>query len=254
MIESTKYTADFYKSQMDGSYSSAKEILPIINEIFKPQSVIDIGCGVGYWLKVWSQDLHVPQIMGVEGPYVSPETLQIPVGLVKFQDLKLPLNINKRFDLAMSLEVAEHLPEQHADAFVKSLTEASDIILFSAAVVGQEGTYHINEQMPEYWAKIFDKHGYKPIDYLRPKIWENEKVEWWYKQNILFYIKSDRIRDFPELKQAYEITNPGYLFRVHPWLYFYKQNHIVKTSKLLGYLHWKAYLLKKAIQKKFGRK
>ncbi|MBS1668865.1 MAG: hypothetical protein JST58_15935 [Bacteroidetes bacterium] len=253
MIEGKKYTEKFYKEHENGSYISAQEILPTVNELFKPKSVIDIGCGIAYWLRVWNQDFHVPEIMGVEGPYISPDLLQIPIQWVKFHDLKLPLQINKRFDLAMSLEVAEHLPVECADVFIKSLTDASDIVLFSAAIIGQEGNYHINEQMPEYWAKIFDKYGYKPIDYLRPRIWANEKIEWWYRQNILFYVKSNRIKDFPQLNQAYELTDPNYLFRVQPWLYLDKQNYIIKTSKFLGYLRWRGHLLKKRILEKFEK-
>lgn len=253
MIEAKNYTEKFYQAREHGSYSSAKEVLPFVNSIFHPKSVVDIGCGIGDWLKVWYEDFGVSHILGIDGPYIKPHLVKFPQQFLRLQDLKSTFNLEQKFDLAMSLEVAEHLPESNAEQFIKSLTEASDVILFSAAVVGQEGTYHINEQLPEYWAKIFLKYNYEPIDYLRPKIWNNEKIEWWYRQNILLYIKSDRIKDFPELRQAYESTTPDYLFRVQPWLYFYKQNHIVDTRYLLGYLRWKGYLLKKLIMKKFGK-
>ena len=253
MIEEKKYTEKFYKSREDGSYQSAKEVLPLINSIFEPHSVVDIGCGVGDWLKVWHEEFGVGDILGIDGPYVKPHQLKIPQHFMKLQDLKTNLSFEKKYDLAMSLEVAEHLPETNAEEFVKSLTQASDIVVFAAAIIGQEGTFHINEQLPEYWAKIFLKYNYEPIDYIRPKIWNNEKIEWWYRQNILLYVKSDRIKDFPELKQAYQSTDPNYLFRVQPWLYLYKQNHIIKTNKFLGYLHWRGYLLKKKIFKIFGK-
>jgi hypothetical protein len=51
----------------------------------------------------------------------------------------------KRFDLAISLEVAEHLPEGSAGALVSTLIEAAPVVVFSAAIKGQSGTNHINE-------------------------------------------------------------------------------------------------------------
>jgi len=243
--ESFYYTESFYDGHGDGSYNSAKVILPIINEVFKPQSVLDVGCGVGAWLKVWKEDLGVKEIQGVEGPYVTAEMLMIPKENVIFQDLKLPLELHKKFDLVMSLEVAEHLPESQAKKFIQTLTEHGDIVLFSAAIEGQEGTYHINEQMPEYWCQLFEERGYVPVDYIRPKIWGADRVEWWYQQNLLIYIKRELLDKYPVLHEAYKNTNPKYLLRIHPWLFRYKLKRISKTSTFIGFIRWKLYPLKK---------
>jgi hypothetical protein len=254
MIESSHYTQDFYAGQEAGSLSSAQTVLPLVNEIFHPRSVVDIGCGVAYWLKVWKDEIGVNDIQGVEGPYVSAEMLKIPKEKVLFQDLKEPVQLNRRFDLAMSLEVAEHLPEDHAIEFIRMLTQLSDVILFSAAIEGQEGTYHINEQFPEYWSNIFSDFGYAPVDFLRPKIWGHPAVEWWYQQDLLLYLKKERIHEFPILQSTYENTNPNYLLRVHPWLYRYKLQHIKKTSSWIGFARWKFYPIKKKYKELTKRK
>ena len=254
MIESGHYTTEFYSGQQEGSYTSAQVILPLVNEIFSPKSVIDIGCGVGYWLKVWSEQLGVEDYKGVEGPYVSAEMLKVSKDKVLFQDLKLPVQLNRKFDLAMSMEVAEHLPHDHAKDFVRSLISLSDVILFSAAIEGQEGTYHINEQFPEYWSNIFSEFGFVPVDYLRPKIWNNPKVEWWYQQNALLYIKKERLGDFPALNDSYVHTDPNYLVRIHPWIFRHKLQHISKTASWEGYARWKLYPVKKYIQALFKKK
>lgn len=254
MIESSHYTQEFYAGQQTGSLSSAQKILPIIRDVFHPRSVIDIGCGVGYWLSVWKNELGVPDVRGVEGPYVTPEMLKIDKELVSFQDLKEPLNIGRRFDLAMSLEVAEHLPNSNSRQFVETLTSLSDVILFSAAVPGQEGTYHVNEQMPEFWAGLFLERGFVPVDFVRPKVWGDAKVEWWYQQNVLLYIKKERLVDFPMLTDAFEHTSPHFLFRVHPWLFNYKLQHIQKTRTWIGYTRWKLYPLKKFVFKLINKK
>ena len=254
MIESAHYTSEFYSGQQEGSYTSAQVILPLVNEIFHPKSIIDIGCGVGYWLKVWREELNVQDIQGVEGPYVSAEMLKVPKEIVLFQDLKSPIQLSRKFDLAMSMEVAEHLPASHAKSFVEALTSFSDFILFSAAIEGQEGTYHINEQFPEYWSKIFADFGYVPVDYLRPQIWNNPKVEWWYQQNALLYIKKDRLKEYPALADSYAHTDPNYLVRIHPWIFRHKFQHISKTKSWEGFARWKLYPVKKYFQSLFKKK
>lgn len=248
MIESNHYTQEFYAGQQTGSLSSASKILPLVQEVFHTTSVIDVGCGVGYWLNVW-QSLGVKDIRGVEGPYVSADMLKVDKQFVSFQDLKEPLNITRRFDLAMSLEVAEHLPATHAKHFIEELTSLSDVVLFSAAIPGQEGTYHINEQQPEYWAAHFKERGFVPVDYIRPKVWgDDQNVEWWYQQNVLLYVKESRLAEFPVLSEDYRRTSPNYLLRIHPWLWHYKLQHISKTKTVVGFTRWKLYPLKKFVQ------
>jgi SAM-dependent methyltransferase len=254
MIESTHYTQEFYAEQQGGSLSSAMVVLPLVQQALQPASVVDIGCGVGHWLSVWYNQLGVKDLQGVEGPYVTADLLKIPKHLVHFQDLKQPLPINRRFDLAMSLEVAEHLPATFAAQFVNTLTSLSDVVLFSAAIPGQEGTYHINEQLPEYWAGLFKQHGYVPVDFIRPQVWgKDDAVAWWYQQNVLIYIKEERLKEFPALTDAYVHTDPSYLMRVHPWLYNYKLEILRKTSSFIGFIRWTyLYPVKKFVRKKLN--
>ena len=252
MIESKHYNADFYADQENDSYLSAQRILPIVNAVFKPASVVDVGCGVGYWLKVWKEEMQVKEVMGIEGPYVTPAMLKVDPAFVQFQDLKEPVKLNRKFDLAMSLEVAEHLPAGSAEQFVQSLTSLSNVVMFSAAVTGQGGTYHINEQMPEYWSSLFEKFGFVPVDYIRPLIWNMDKVDWWYKQNILLFIHKDSVHQYPQLKPAYENTNPQYLVRIHPFLYLEKESLLKRTKTWAGYTRWRMYLVKKKLLKKKG--
>ncbi|AEV99349.1 hypothetical protein A4D02_34100 [Niastella koreensis] len=254
MIESKYYNTDFYLDQQDGSFLSAQRILPVIANVFHPASVVDIGCGVGYWLKVWKEEQHVKEVMGVEGPYVTPAMLKIDPAFVQFQDLKEPVQLNRKFDLAMSLEVAEHLPASHAEQFVKSLTSLSNVVLFSAAIVGQEGTYHINEQMPEYWSRLFEKFGFVPVDYVRPLIWNMEKVDWWYKQNMLLFIHKDSLSQYPQLKAAYENTKPDYLLRIHPTLFGVKEERLNRMKTWIGYVRYRLYPVKVRFRKMFNKK
>ncbi len=65
--EAKYYTSSFYKGHEKGSYDSAMTILPLIADLLQPKSVIDVGCGIGLWLKVWRDELGVEDIKGVEG-------------------------------------------------------------------------------------------------------------------------------------------------------------------------------------------
>lgn len=240
--EAKHYTSSFYKGHEKGSYDSAMAILPLINDLLHPKSVIDIGCGIGLWLKVWKDELGVSDIKGVEGAYVNERMLQIPREYVQIHDLKEPLNLGRRYDLVTTLEVGEHLPASSSDQFVQTLTSLSDVVLFSAALVGQIGTYHINEQPPEYWAAIFDKYGYAPIDYIRPLVWNNEKVMYWYRQNVLLFVKKEIIPTLPvELIKAQEATKADFLLRVHPVQY----KRVYDRRNWIPFIHHRLYLIKK---------
>lgn len=249
-IEQKHYTPNFYEGHKKGSYESAIIVLSIIDKLFKPKSMIDIGCGIGLWLKVAKENFNINDLNGVEGNYINNNSFEFDLQKLIRHDLKKELNLNRQYDIAISMEVAEHIPKENADEFIKTLTNHSKIILFSAALIGQEGTYHINEQLPEYWAEKFNKFGYEPIDFIRPKIWNEESVMYWYKQNTILYVHNSIIDLLPtELKSSYENTNSNYLFRIHPEHYF----KVLNRKKILNYIHYKIYQVKKLINEgKFG--
>lgn len=166
---------------------SAKEIVPILMELFKPKSVIDLGCGLGDWLYIFKK-CGVEEILGVDGDWVNRSNSYINKNHFQEANLTEFFQLNRKFDLAMSLEVAEHLPESAADNFVKTLVSLSDKIVFSAAVPGQGGQNHINEQWHDYWISKFEEHGFYCHDIIRPLIWENKNVDWWYKQNCFLFL------------------------------------------------------------------
>jgi len=189
------YDSDFYDAQSAKSLQSARATLPELFRHIQPRNVLDVGCGVGTWLRA-AGELGVTQRLGVDGDYVDRHALMMP------EELFLPLNLAQRglfeavtergtdrFDLVMCLEVAEHLPFERAASLVEELCGLGDLVLFSGAIPYQYGTGHINEQWPEFWAMHFRAHGYACFDLLRPRLWGRSDVEWWYAQNLLVFAK-----------------------------------------------------------------
>ncbi|MHB1757681.1 MAG: class I SAM-dependent methyltransferase [Leptospirillum sp.] len=189
------YNEKFFELETRTAISSAKEVLPILFSYLKkkPSSVVDIGCGTGAWLSTISS-MGVDDFIGLDGSYVSRERLLIPQNRFVEKDLSSNFCIDRRFDLAICLEVAEHISPELSEGFVKNITSISDIILFSAGVPGQGGTNHVNEQWPIYWSHLFSTFDFTMIDVIRPNIWENENISFWYRQNIFIICRNNQIQ------------------------------------------------------------
>jgi hypothetical protein len=208
------YGHRFYELQMAGSLSSAGEIVPLLAPLVQPRSVCDVGCGVGTWLKVWMQH-GVADVIGIDGDHVPRDLLQIPEACFLARALDQPFQLTRRFDLVQSIEVAEHLPTARAAGFVADLVRLAPVVLFSAAIPGQGGTGHVNERWQDYWSELFRPFGYVGIDALRWRIWENDAVDYWYRQNLLIYLERSLIRRYPELSRPVPIERLP-LRLVHP--------------------------------------
>lgn len=209
-----EYDKNFFETQMDGSLQSARAVVPLILDYVPARSVCDVGCGVGTWLRAF-QEAGVAKIQGFDGNYVEREMLQIPLANFAAADLSRPFAVAGAYDLAISLEVAEHLPEAAARTIVSTLTSLAPVVVFSAAIPGQGGQGHVNEQWQSYWVALFQEQGYVAIDCLRPKIWNNESIKFWYRQNTLVYVKETQLPAYPTLAEAAESPNLA-LDLVHP--------------------------------------
>ena len=185
------YERPFYEWIDESAMTSAEVVVPIVVGMLHPTSVVDVGCGTGGWLSHFSRH-GVTNIHGFDSHRVPTDLLKVPPTDFTVVDLTEPPALDRSFDLAVCLEVAEHLPESAADGLVDLLCSAAAVVLFSAAIPGQEGEDHINEQWPAHWAGKFAAHGYESVDVLRPMLWEDQRVDWYYRQNMIFYVDSSR--------------------------------------------------------------
>ena len=255
------YDKNFYAGYQEVSARSGYKVLSMVLDIVKPRSIVDVGCGIGTWL-AQARTLGVPTTLGLDGDYVDRNQLLIPEETFLPADLKQKPNIparffpnGQRFDLAMSVEVAEHLPAASATAFVQTLTSLSDVVLFSAAIPHQGGNEHINEQWPAYWAQKFADEGYVLLDIVRPKFWKDADVAYYYAQNGFLYVKQQRLEDFPALVEHALPVDHWSLACVHPerWLQAHNPKRVSLRLVLQAAPHAVLQATKRRVYRLLGR-
>ncbi len=153
---------------------AARSLSNYLRNKYSPESVIDLGCGTGLFLLEFIE--NGIDTLGVdgepEGGKLIPNFKVVDLGNLESQE-----EFDSPYDLAISLEVAEHLHEEFADNFVANVASTSDRLIFSAAMPGQVGTNHYNCQPKEYWLEKFAVHGFT----------KNEQES----QEILEYMRAD---------------------------------------------------------------
>jgi SAM-dependent methyltransferase len=224
-----EYGADFYRYLSSFAARSARVVVPRLTAVLPVHSVVDFGCGQGAWLSVWRST--GASIVGVDGPYVDPSQLLIDAAAFHAADLAKPIDLGRRFDLVQSLEVAEHLPATKAEQFIQTLTAHGPLVLFSAAIPGQGGENHINEQPLGYWRAIFRRRGYVPIDFLRPQLVDDADVEQTYRYNMMLYVNETDLASLPETVRAGRV-NDGEAFLDYRPLSYRLRNGVVRCLPL----------------------
>ena len=213
MPDAGPYDAAYHRALHEGARRSAERVLPLVLGLIEARSLVDFGCGSGAWVAA-ALAHGVEDALGLDGAWVERGTLAIPEARFRAADLTRPLDLGRRFDLALCLEVAEHLPPEAASTLVETLARHAPVVLFSAAVPGQGGEGHVNEAWPETWAALFDEAGFEARDALRHRVWEDEAVEPWYRQNAVLYCARDWLAADPERAARLDAAAPAAL--VHP--------------------------------------
>jgi SAM-dependent methyltransferase len=214
------YPSAFYAARARGSRRSAEVVLDLLAGLgCGPWSrVLDVGCGRGDWLRACI-DRGTGTAIGIDGPWN--EAAFLPSDPVRFRACDLStaspgelasLAAGPRFDLAISVEALEHVPADAGARVVELLVDRADVVLFSAAIPGQGGRGHCNEQWPSTWASQFAAFGYRPYDVVRPRLWSCTEVEPWYRQNLLLFAAHP---PGPGLRP----TSPDILDLVHPEIF-----------------------------------
>lgn len=213
------YDARFFRAQGQGARRSAAVVVPLLLDLLSPSSAVDVGCGSGAWLAAM-HDLGVPEILGIDG-FSSEGDRDIPPSRFLSWDLTTPIDVPRRFDLALCLDVGQDLPPAHAPTLVRSLTEIAPLVLFSSGLPFQPGTLGRNLQWPSYWAALFQENGFLATDPLRKALWHDERVDYWYAQTALLYVSREYAAGHPDTIQRLGGPEARPLDLVHPKLYLH---------------------------------
>ena len=133
-----------------------------IGRKYKIQSVVDFGCGLGFYIEGIRRTGLATKLLGFEISYDNAKNY-MPTEIKPYVQRG---NVMDRidcgtFDLSISIEVAEHILPEKSDVLVDNIASASSqYIFFSAAVPGQGGTCHINEQPHSFWIEKIEKKGF----------------------------------------------------------------------------------------------
>lgn len=227
------YSQSFFDEMDEPNLASARAIAPVILALVAPRSVVDIGCGRGVWLKAFMEQ-GVADVAGYDGSYVDQTSLAFPKEQFHVAELEKPVSIDRPFDLALCLEVAEHLPATAADTLVDTVIKAAPVVLFSAAVPLQGGSRHVNEQWPAYWEEKFRARGYIPVDAVRRRIWGDARISFFYQQNILIYVREDALSHYPALIAEVRSGHDRALPLIHPQLFTYYAERWRLVVPILG--------------------
>jgi SAM-dependent methyltransferase len=200
MLDASSYNDAFFAAITDRGLNAARVIVPLLLKLVQPRSVLDVGCGYGAWLKAF-QEHGLERLRGLDGTQVDPRRFLVDPQCFRAVDLRHCPSPDEPFDLALCLEVGEHIPTRHSRQLVQFLTRSAPLVLFSAAIPGQGGVGHVNEQWPDFWRALFAEHGFRRLDPIRRHVWQDPQVPGWYQQNLLLYASAEAIAASELLKE-----------------------------------------------------
>lgn len=211
----TPYDATFFAHQRHGSRATAEVVLPWLLAWTGARTLVDVGCGAGTWVAV-AHRLGIEAGIGIDGAHVPVTVREVGRSAFLVADLAAPLRLAASFDVALCLEVAEHLPPTRADGLVADLVALAPVVLFSAAAPGQGGIGHVHEAWPEAWARRFAAHRFRWFDPVRPRLWARPDLPWWYAQNTLLYAHEEHVAGLAAAARVGPEASAWPLPLVHP--------------------------------------
>ncbi len=224
---------------------SVQELVSLILKFFHPKSVVEIGCGEGELLKEFQK--NGLRITGTDsGSYANAEFWKKNRNEFHAADItSARFNSKIKLDLAVSLEVANKIPSDHAPVFIHDLCQLSDVILFSSCIPGQDEDSK-NPQFPSYWKKLFRNNGFISLDCIRPLMWGNRRVKIEYRQNILVYINERFLYQYPLFYKFYmkennnglsDVVHPEYLMRIMGDIHALKKEILKYQPRKILYIY-----------------
>jgi len=208
-------SADFSNAvQFPAHLVEARRVLAVLLDLIEfPRSVVDLGGNTGAWCKAF-KEAGATRVLCIDHPGVRSDRMMIEENEFMPCDLRAALPEPVPCDMALCLEVLEHLPAAAGEAALDFLTQSAPLVLFSAGVPGQPGWEHINSRPPSYWKDAFQRRGFERFDIIRPRILGDTSLPFWYRQNIFLFAGREglsrlRVRHlaFEEIPDDFELLH-----------------------------------------------
>jgi len=175
---------NFDHSLLSPSLRGPRAALPVMFSEWVPASLLDVGCGLGVWTKA-ALKFGIEDVLGLDGEDIVRRGGVISSTNFRHQLVHEPFSLGRSFEVALCLEVGEHLAKEHARILIGNLVDHADVVYFSAACPGQPGQHHVNCQWPQYWQELFNERGYVCDDSIRWKLWNVAPLGFCYRQNLI---------------------------------------------------------------------
>lgn len=185
------YTEVFWEMNARHATALAGPVAEYLADRISVRSLVDLGCGQAIILARVAVRCNAKELMGIDGSYAA-SRVRIPPNRFLPLDLEtanLHMLVQNSFDLAMCLEVVEHLTFPAADRIIDWMCGHASVILFSAAIPGQGGYGHINEQWPSYWIERFKRRDFEVDGAVRAALWDRQEIPCYYRQNLLMFYR-----------------------------------------------------------------
>lgn len=212
------YDHKYFNQMNANSIITAKAMAPLIDTILPDvKSVIDLGCGCGAFIKEFQ--LLDKNILGLDIAEAAKNSLVIGDKYFSLHNISKPYKPDNEYDLAICMDTAQLFSPAEADIILDNLTNSAPLILFSSAIPGSGGRHHLNEQYPTYWREKFQARSFVGLDIIRPLVWNNPDIFWWYKQGIFLAIHTSRQELISRLENL-----PDFQFAplIHPDMFAFK--------------------------------
>lgn len=191
------YNEKFHQ-QIDESEAVQAELLALwikdrLRHLWTEVHVDDIGA---------SRGLYVRKLlaMGISAKGYDKFTEYEP--LVTRCDITQPMTLEsgigwgKKFFVTLCLEVFEHVEDVHWERMILNLIQRANVVIFSAALLGQGGTGHINCRSRYEWIRRFAMMGWMldldSTEHLVAFLSKNPGVMGWLKANVMIFVRVQR--------------------------------------------------------------
>jgi SAM-dependent methyltransferase len=194
-MQNNIYNENFYKSVEVRAIETADRVIKILFESLPAiESVKDIGCGSGIWIKKFHEAKKLKRAIGfdlAEALIPNKKVLRSEIEFFPVDFENVEENIFPKTDLSIFLEVAEHLSEGTAKKIIKFICKTSDLVIFSAAIPGQGGYNHMNEHSMQYWVQLLEANKFIVFDLFRSELNKFKRLPFYYRNNIILAVSEE---------------------------------------------------------------